>query len=208
MGDRIAASGKNRKILLVPLSEHQVLLANDTPENRNRLTDMSLQTFYGQGGSTPQQLTDLTSALRVLFDLRFVTADPSQGSIVVRAPAPTLEAVARFLDDLQDDQPTVMLEIQVFEVSTVLSKDLGVSTPDQFTVFNVPSEIKSLTSSSSFQQILAALQASGQSINASTILAALLATGSSSNPLAQPFATFGGGLTPDRSHHCRDQHCT
>lgn len=185
---------KTAKILLVPLSEHQVLLANDTPENRNRYIDMSLQTFYCQGGSTPQQLTDLTGALRVMFDLRFVTADPSQGSIVVRAPAPTLEAIARFLDDLQDDEPTVMLEINVFEVSSVLSKDLGVSMPDQFSVFNVTSEIESLTSTSGFQQILAALAASGQSINASTILAALLATGSSSNPLAQPFATFGGGL--------------
>ncbi len=184
---------KTAKILLVPLSEHQVLLANDTAENRTRYIDMSLQTFYAQGGSTPQQLTELTSALRVLFDLRFVTADPAQGSIVVRAPAPTLQAVARFLDDLQDDQPIVMLEIDVFEVSTVFSKDLGISTPDQFSVFNVTSEIEKLTSGSNFQEILAALAASGQSLNASTILAALLATGSSS-PLAQPFATFGGGL--------------
>ena len=182
------------KILLIPLTEHQVLLANDTVENRNRLTAMSLRTFYGQGGSTPQQLTDLVSALRVLFDLRFVTADPDQGAIVVRAPAPTLDAVARLLDDLRDDQPTVMLEIQVFEVSTVLSKDLGISTPDQFTVFNIPSEINMLTSGSGYQQILAALQASGQAITPSAILAALLATGTSS-PLAQPFATFGGGLT-------------
>jgi len=186
---------KAGKILLVPLTKHQVLLANDTPENRNRLTGMSLRTFYDQGGSTPQQLTDLTNALRVLFDLRFVTADPSQGSIVVRAPAPTLEAVGRFLDDLQDDQPTVMLEIQVFEVSTILSTDLGVSTPDQFSVFNIPSEINSLTSGASYQQILAALTASGQSINPATILGALLASGSTSSPLTQPFATFGGGVT-------------
>ena len=143
---------KAGKILLVPLTRHQVLLANDTTENRSRLTGMSLRTFYDLGGTTPQQLTDLTSALRVLFDLRFVTADPSQGCIVVRAPAPTLDAVARFLDDLRDDQPTVMLEIQIFEVSTVLSTDLGVSTPDQFTVFNIPSEINTLTASSGYQQ--------------------------------------------------------
>jgi general secretion pathway protein D len=186
---------KTSKTLLVPLTGHQVLLANDTTENRNSLTDMSLRTFYAQGGSTPQQLTDLTSALRVLFDLRFVTPNADQGSIVVRAPGPTLDAVARFLDDLRDDQPTVMLEVQVFEVSTVFTKDLGVSTPDQFSVFNIPSEIQSLTGSSSFQQIIAALEASGQSVNATTILAALLASGSTSNPLAGPFATFGGGMT-------------
>ena len=170
---------------------------------------MSLRTFYAQGGSTPQQLTDLTTALRVLFDLRFVTADPAQGTIVVRAPQPTLDAVARFLDDLQDDQPTVMLEIEVFEVSTVFTKDLGISTPDQFTVFNVTSEIKRLSSAAAaISRFSPRWQASGQSVNATTILAALLAPASSSSPLAQPFATFGGGLDADRSHHCRDQHCT
>jgi len=115
-----------------------VLLANDTAENRNSLTGMSLRTFYAQGGSTPQQLTDLTSALRVLFDLRFVTPNAAQGCIVVRAPGPTLDAVARFLDDLRDEEPSVMLEVQVFEVSSVFTKDLGISTPDQFSVFNIP----------------------------------------------------------------------
>ena len=186
---------KAGKILLIPLTEHQVLLANDTAENRNSLTGMSLRTFYAQGGSTPQQLTDLTSALRVLFDLRFVTPNAAQGCIVVRAPGPTLDAVARFLDDLRDEEPSVMLEVQVFEVSSVFTKDLGISTPDQFSVFNIPSELRSLTSSASYQQILAALQASGQAINASTILAALLASASSSSPLSSGFATFGGGMT-------------
>ncbi len=34
------------KVLIIPLSEHQVLLANDTEENRRDLTRMSLRTFY------------------------------------------------------------------------------------------------------------------------------------------------------------------
>jgi general secretion pathway protein D len=185
---------KTCKILIIPISGRQVLLANDSEENRKALTRMSLRTFYAQGGSTPQQLTDLTTALRVLFDLRFITPNPAKGTIVIRAPQPTLDAVARFLDDLQNDQPSVMLEIKIFEVSTAFTKDLGTSVPNQFTVFNVPSEIRKLVSSSSFQQILAALNGSGQSVNAGTILAALLASASSSSPLTQPFATFGGGM--------------
>jgi Flp pilus assembly secretin CpaC len=68
--------------------------------------------------------------------------------------------------------------------------------PDQFSFFNVQSELNSLVSSSSYQQIVAALQASGQTVNATTILAALLASSAStSSVLGQPFATFGGGLT-------------
>jgi type II secretory pathway component GspD/PulD (secretin) len=188
------------KVMMVPLSEHQVLLANDTEENRRDLTRMSLRTFYAQGGSTPAELTELVTALRVMFELRFITPNASAGTIVIRAPQSTLDAVARFLDDIRDDEPSVMLEVKVFEVSTTFSKDLGTSVPNDFTVFNIPSELNSLVSSSTYQQIVAALTASGQTVNATTILAALLASASSSssgtaNPLSQPFGVFGGGQT-------------
>lgn len=184
------------KVLIIPMGEQQALLANDTEENRRDLMPMTLRTFYSLGGSTPQELTELTTALRVLFDLRFITPNPSQGSIVIRAPQQTINAITVFLEYLQDDRPTVMLEVQVFEVSTAFTRDIGTTVPDQFTVFNVQSEINSLVSSSSYQQIVAALQASGQAVNATTILAALLAAGSStSSVLAQPFGTFGGGVT-------------
>jgi general secretion pathway protein D len=97
---------------------------------------------------------------------------------------------------LQDDRPTVMLAVKVFEISSTLTKDLGTSVPTQFSVFNVNTELQNLVSSSAYQQVVAALAASGQPVNATTILAALLASGSaSSSVLAQPFAVFGGGLT-------------
>jgi type II secretory pathway component GspD/PulD (secretin) len=184
------------KFLIIPISEQQALLANDTEENRRDLTPMTLRTFYSLGGSTPQELTELTTALRVLFDLRFITPNASQGTIVIRAPQQIMDAITSFLEYLQDDRPTVMLEVQVFQISTSFTRDLGTSVPDQFSFFNVQSELNSLVSSSSYQQIVAALQASGQTVNATTILAALLASSAStSSVLGQPFATFGGGLT-------------
>jgi type II secretory pathway component GspD/PulD (secretin) len=188
------------KVLIIPTGDHEALLANDTEENRRDLTRMSLRTFYALGGSTAQELTDLTTALRVLFDLRFITPNVSQGSIVIRAPQQTLDAVADFLEYLQDDEPTVMLDVKIFEVSTTFANELGTSVPNQFTVFNVTSEINNLVSSSSYQQIIAALEQSGQTVNATTILAGLLASASSSStsttsPLSQPFAVFGGGQT-------------
>lgn len=184
------------KVLIIPMGEKQALVANDSEENRRDLTPTTLRTFYSLGGTTPQELTELTTALRVLFDLRFITPNASQGTIVIRAPQQTMDAIADFLEYLQDDRPTVMLEIKIFLISSTFTRDIGASVPDQFSVFNVQSEINSLLTSSSYQQIVAALQASGQTVNATTILAALLASSSStSSVLGQPFATFGGGLT-------------
>lgn len=186
------------KVLIIPMGAHEARLADDTEENRRDLTRMTLKTFYGLGGNSAQELTELTTALRVLFDLRFINANPAQGSIVIRAPQQTMDAVAEFLDYIEDGPPTVMLEIRVFEISSTFTRELGISAPNDFTIFNVPSELNSLVSSSSYQQILAALESSGQAVNATTILAALLASASSTStasPLTQPFAVFGGGKT-------------
>jgi type II secretory pathway component GspD/PulD (secretin) len=184
------------KVLLIPLSEKQVMLVNDTEQNRREMTQMSLRTFYAVGGSTPEELTNLSTALRILFDLRFITPNVASGTITVRAPQPIMDAITEFLDDLQDDRPVVMLDVKIFEVSTNLTKDLGTSVPNDLSVFNITSEINSLLNSSSYQQIVAALQASGQPVNFTTILAALLASSSSTSPLlSQPFLTFGGGQT-------------
>ena len=38
------------KVLLIPISEREVLVANDTEENRRELVTMSMQTFYLEGG--------------------------------------------------------------------------------------------------------------------------------------------------------------
>jgi type II secretory pathway component GspD/PulD (secretin) len=183
------------KVLIIATDEHEALFARDTEENRRDLTRMSLRTFYALGGSTTQELTDLTTALRILFDLRFITANAAQGSIVIRAPQATMDAVTKFLDSMRAEQPTVMLEVKVFQVSTTLSRDLGTSVPTSFTAFNVTSEVNKLVNSSTYSSIIAALQASGQTVNATTILAALLASSAStSSVLGQPFATFGGGV--------------
>ncbi len=197
------------KALMVPLSETQVLLATDTEENRRDLVRVSLRTFYIQGETSPQALNDLTNALRTLFELRYIVSNPAKGTITIRAPQATMEAIARLLDDLSDDRPEVVIEAQVFQVSASFTRDLGASVPTEFTVFNVPTEVRKLVSSGSFQEILNALGASGQSASASSILAGLLAS-SSTSPLAQPFGTFGGGITltgvtiPATSLHASD----
>ena len=183
------------KLLLVPLGERQVLVANDSEQTRRELIPITMRTFYIEGEISPQSLTDLVNALRNLFDLRFISHNASKNTITILASQEMMDAIALFLEDLRDDRPGVMMEVQIFQVSTRFTRDLGTSVPTEFTVFNVPTEVQKLVGSANFQDILAALQASGQPVNASTLLAGLLASSSSVSPLTQPFATFGGGIT-------------
>ncbi len=74
---------------------------------------------------------------------------------------------------------------------------IGASVPTQFQVFNVPTELQSLTSSSS-QSLINQLVSSGLINQANTTaIAGLIAQllGQQNSLLSQPFALFGGGIT-------------
>jgi type II secretory pathway component GspD/PulD (secretin) len=186
------------KVLFIPLDEHQALVVNDTEENRRAYMRMSLRTFYPPAPASLQELNDLSTALRVLFDLRFVNTNAKAGAIIVRAPQKTMDAIAEFLDGFSEPLPEVMLDVQIYQISQQFNRQIGTTAPTSFTVFNIASELSKLATSAMYGQIVSQLEAAGQTVNEATILLALIASGSSSgvnSPLSSPFATFGGGLT-------------
>ena len=187
------------KSLWTPLSARQALFAADTDENRRSLLQNSTATFYLPQAATQQAQNDIISALRVLFEIRFISPNLKANSITVRADARTLEAVGEFLRGLQDTQPEVVFDIQAFQVSRTYARAIGASIPTQFQLFNIPSELQSALSNSSVQSLVNQLISSGL-INqaATTAIAGLIGQllgQQQGGLLSQPFAVFGGGLT-------------
>ncbi len=191
------AATKVTKTFWVPLSSRQMLFAADTVENRRNLERMSLRTFYLPEVSSDQQLNEIMNSLRVLLNLRFIGAEKSQQTITIRAEQPVVEAAARLLENLSTGGPEVLLDMKVYEVSSMLARQIGTALPTQFTLFNInPSLIAGLGQNA--QNLINQLIASGGINQAnSTAIQALLAqlANQSSSILTQPFATFGGGLT-------------
>lgn len=186
------------RALPVPLSPKQVLFVENTAENRTQYLSMALRTFYLPGQSTPQQLNELLTTLRVMFDLRFISLNPTAQTISVRAQTATLDAVTAFLDDLHMDRAQVLLDVKVYQVSRTYTRSLGADLPNSFIVFNVLTEARKLLGNESVDQILAQL-ASG-TLNPATAAGAalaLLAQGGTQSSLltSTSFVTFGGGLT-------------
>jgi general secretion pathway protein D len=122
-----------------PLSVHQALFAADTEGNRRTLERSILRSFYFSDSITPQSLNEIVGALRAIFELRTVTTDLNANSISVRADAETIDAVARLLQGLEDRQPQVVLDVDVFQVSGSFTRSFGVTVPTQFQVFYIPS---------------------------------------------------------------------
>ncbi len=103
------------KTMWAALDAHQVLIASDTPENHKQFDRMSLQTFLLPPHSTPQEATELVTTMRNMFDLRFISSGQSAGTVEVRAPQRYLEACGQLLDQLDQQRPQVMLDVQVIQ---------------------------------------------------------------------------------------------
>jgi hypothetical protein len=181
-----------------PLDDKQILIAGETAQNHRQFDGLVLRTFYLPGISTPQELTDVTNLLRNLFEIKLVTPQPQTSTIIVRAPRNILDAATRVLEGFGDSRPQVMLDVQVFEITNSLTRNMGLHIPNNFQLLNIPVGALAALGGQNIQDLINQLIAGG-GINqsSSTALSALLAQlqGQQNSIFSNPLATFGGGLT-------------
>jgi type II secretory pathway component GspD/PulD (secretin) len=186
------------KTMWAALDSHQMLIAADNVENHKQFDRMSLRTFILPAHSAPQEVTDLVTTLRNMFDLRFISSGLTADTLEVRGPQPIVEACAQLLEQLRSDRPQVMFDVQVFQINHQLTRNIGVHVPNTFNLFNIPAAALAGLGGQSIQDLINQLIASGGINQAgSSGLAGLLAqlTGQQNSIFSQPLATFGGGLT-------------
>lgn len=185
------------KSFYLPLGKDQILVAADTQEVRRRIERMATRTFYLTDATTPQELADMQNMLRVMFDLRFITANQTTNALIVRAPANVLDAAQRLIEEISVGPPEVLLEIHALQLSDSFSRQFGVNLPLQFTIFNLPTEAANLANQPGIGDLINRIAQGGDiSPSDAAAIAALLAAQQSPNsPLLRGFATFGGGRT-------------
>ena len=187
------------KTMWAALDSRQFLVAADTNDNHRQFDRMSLRTFILPAHSAPQEVTDLVTTLRTMFDLRFVTSGQTADIIEVRAPQVVLDGVTRLMAQLSTGQrPQVMLDVRVYQINHQLTRDIGLHVPNTFNMFNIPAAALAGLAGQNIQDLINQLIASGGINQAGgTSLSALLAQlqGQQNSIFSQPLATFGGGLT-------------
>lgn len=129
------------------VSHSEVLVAADNPAKRKELERWLLRTFYLPEISSPQELNEIATLLRTLFDLHNVTQSSSSGTLTVRGPAPAVLTATQFLQTLRAERPQVMIDFEVYQVTREMLRDAGISLPEQFSVFPVSQSAVSVTRS-------------------------------------------------------------
>jgi Flp pilus assembly secretin CpaC len=189
------------KTMWSPLDSHQLLVAADNPENHKQFDQMSLQTFILPSHSTPQEVTDLVTTMRNMFDLKFVSSGQISGTVEVRAPLRMLQACDQLLAQLSSERPQVMVDVRVFQINHQLTRNVGVHIPNTFTMYNIPAvAIAGLAGlgGQNIQSLINQLISSGGINQAgSSALSGLLAQlgGQQNSIFSTPLATFGGGIS-------------
>jgi general secretion pathway protein D len=184
-----------------PLSEKQVLLAKESPENRRLFERMGMREFELSSVTTPQQMQEMVNLLRMIFEIRFVQQQGEAGTLVLRAPMKTLDAATEFLENYGRSRPQVMLDIEVYEIDHQLTRNLGVHIPDTFNLFNIPAGALAALAGlggQNIQNLINQLISGGgiNQANSSAISSLLSQLQNQQNSIfSQPLATFGGGLT-------------
>jgi tetratricopeptide (TPR) repeat protein len=185
------------KTMWTPLDTHQLLIAKNTPDNHKQFDRMSLATFVLPGVSSPQEATELVTSLRNICDFQKISPGQS-GTVEIRAPQATLHACTTLLRQLTGERPQVALDIEIYQISHSLTRNIGLHVPNTFNLFNIPVAALAALGGQNIQSLVNQLISSG-GINAagSSGLSGLLAQlqGQQNSIFSQPLATFGGGLT-------------
>ncbi len=186
------------KTMWAALDAHQLLIADDKPENHKQFDRISLQTFILPPHSTPAEATELVNALRTIFDLRFLTSGQTADTVEIRAPEPILQACDKLLAQLANERPQVMFDVNIFQINHQLTRDIGLHVPNTFNLYNIPAAALAGLGGQNIQQLVNQLISSGGINQAGgSALSGLLAQlqGQGNSIFSQPLTTFGGGLT-------------
>ena len=179
----------------VPLDAHRVVVARDTRENRQLYQREELETVY-LPGLAAADMTEVSNIAKNVFAIQQISMQPGSGTMTVRAPAKTLDALNATLQDLVNGHSQVMLDVKMIQLAHINERNTGVQLPQQVTAFNVYAEEQSILNANQalVQQIISSgLAAPGDTL---AILGILLASGQvSSSIFSNGIALFGGGLT-------------
>lgn len=183
-------------LFAVPLDPASVLIAKDTPENRQRFEHQLQETIYIPG-MTNEEMDSLGNVIRQVFEVKQLTVEKSSGNLVLRAPQDTLKAVNLTLSDLLDSASEVMIDLRLYSVDTTRQRQIGGQTPQQIGIFSVASEAQQIVNQnrSLVDQAIAQGLVPANASNV-TIALALIASGLVQSTLvSNTIGLFGGGLT-------------
>lgn len=176
-----------------PVTNNIILVAQDSPEERRKLEDEEVQTFYLHNVTTPQELTEVVTMIRQLLDVPRIMQVADENAIVMRASPDKLMLASKIIGSIDKMKPEVVIKVDVLETRLDHETTLGIQ-PGQsasLTFTGIPSSTSTSSTSTSTTTTTPTLPLNGH-----------LTTGDYS--LTLPGATLNALLTDSTTHILQD----
>jgi general secretion pathway protein D len=108
-----------------PGESNTIFVSYDNRNNRAQYTDQVVKVFYLQNPTTPQEIQEILTVLRTVFDVQKVFNYTAQNALVVRCDADTMALVEKEIADLDKPRSEVIVDVMIMQVSSTYSRQLG-----------------------------------------------------------------------------------
>jgi len=110
-----------------PLSNNAIFITNDNTNKRRDYEDEIVKTIYLTNVATPQELQEITTAIRGLTDIRRMFPVTSMNAIILRGSASKIALAEKVIHDVDKARPEVIIDVIVLEASKSNTRDLGIA---------------------------------------------------------------------------------
>lgn len=122
------------KAVIKPITENTLFVYQDQPQKRRDYEEEVVKTFYLSNVTQPQDITEIMTGLRQLFDIKRVQQVNAQNAIIIRDTPDKLMLVQKLIDDIDKAKPEVVVQVEVLQASRDRLRELGVQPGTQASV--------------------------------------------------------------------------
>jgi general secretion pathway protein D len=131
-----------------PVTENIIMIIPDQTQKRRDYDEQVVRTFYLGNVAIAQDLTEVTTGLRQLLDLKRIQQVNAQNAIIVRDTPDKLALIDKIIKDIDKAKPEVIVQVEVLEARTDILRNLGILPPQSTTVTINPNNCTTSSSTS------------------------------------------------------------
>ncbi|MEE8176512.1 MAG: cohesin domain-containing protein, partial [Acidobacteriota bacterium] len=107
------------------LTRNTILVVPDTTVKRREQEQQVIKTFYLSNIITPQELTEVVTAIRTLLETRRIQQINSMNAIIIRDTPDKVALAEKIIRDVDKAKPEIVVDVLVMEVRRDKTRDLG-----------------------------------------------------------------------------------
>jgi general secretion pathway protein D len=109
-----------------PVTENIIMIVPDNTQKRRDYEEQVVRTFYLSNVSIPQDLTEITTGLRQLLDLKRIQQVNAQNAIIIRDSPDKIALAEKIIRDIDKSKPEVLVQMEILEARTDNLRNLGI----------------------------------------------------------------------------------